>query len=79
MTKILYLKTSPRGDASYSNRVAAHAVDELRKTHAGATVEERDLALEQPGHIDQEFLSALGTPPRNAGRPGRRGSRMRIC
>jgi FMN-dependent NADH-azoreductase len=70
MTKILYLKTSPRGDASYSNRVAAHAVDELRKTHAGATVEERDLALEQPGHIDQEFLSALGTPASQRGTAG---------
>ncbi|HSK30657.1 MAG TPA: NAD(P)H-dependent oxidoreductase, partial [Candidatus Limnocylindria bacterium] len=62
MTKILYLKTSPRGDASYSNRVGAHVVDELRKSHPGASVTERDLALEQPGHIDQQFLSALGTP-----------------
>jgi FMN-dependent NADH-azoreductase len=62
MTKILYLKTSPRGDASYSNRVAAHVVDELRKAQPGASVTERDLAQEQPAHIDQQFLSALGTP-----------------
>lgn len=62
MTKILYLKTSPRGDASYSNRVAAHVVDELRNAHPGASVTERDLAQEQPAHIDQQFLSALGTP-----------------
>ena len=62
MTKILYLKTSPRGDASYSNRVAAHVVDELRKAQPGASVTERDLAQEQPAHIDQQFLSALDTP-----------------
>jgi FMN-dependent NADH-azoreductase len=68
MTKILYLKTSPRGDASYSNRVAAHVVDELRNAHPGASVTERDLAQEQPAHIDQQFLSALGTPEEQRGK-----------
>jgi FMN-dependent NADH-azoreductase len=62
MTKILYLKTSPRGDASYSNRVGDHALDELRKAHPGASVVERDLADEQTAHIDANFLAALGTP-----------------
>lgn len=62
MTKILYLKTSPRGDASYSSRVGDHVLDELRKAHPGASVIERDLAGEQPGHIDARFLAALGTP-----------------
>src|SRR5690606_37127116 len=60
MNRILYLKTSPRGDDSYSTRVGDHAVDELRKSHPGASVIERDLAEEQPFHIDQQFLSALG-------------------
>jgi FMN-dependent NADH-azoreductase len=68
MTKILYLKTSPRGDASYSNRVADHTVDELRKSHPGASVTERDLAQKQPGHIDQGFLAALGTPEGERGK-----------
>jgi FMN-dependent NADH-azoreductase len=62
MTNILYLKTSPRGDASYSSRVGTHALDELRKAHPGASVIERDLAGEQPGHIDASYLAALGTP-----------------
>ena len=62
MSRILYLKTSPRGDASYSSRVADHVVDELRKSHPGASVTERDLAQEQPGHLDQGYLTALGTP-----------------
>jgi FMN-dependent NADH-azoreductase len=62
MTKILYLKTSPRGDASYSNRVGDHVVDEVRKAHPGASLTERDLAQEQPAHLDRHYLAALGTP-----------------
>jgi len=67
MTKILYLKTSPRGDASYSNRVGDHVLDELRKAHPGASVVERDLADEQPDHIDARFLAALGAPDEKRG------------
>jgi len=62
MTKILYLKTSPRGDASYSNRVGDHLVEELRKAHPGANLAERDLAQEQPAHLDRHYLAALGAP-----------------
>jgi FMN-dependent NADH-azoreductase len=67
MTNILYLKTSPRGDASYSSRVGAHTLDELRKAHPGASVIERDLAGEQLGHIDASYLAALGTPEEKRG------------
>ena len=67
MTKILYLKTSPRGDASYSNRVGDHVLDELRKAHPGASVVERNLAAEQPDHIDAQFLAALGAPDEQRG------------
>jgi FMN-dependent NADH-azoreductase len=62
MTKILYLKSSPRGDDSYSSRVADHAIAELRRAHADARVVERDLAKEQPFHLDGIYLTALGTP-----------------
>lgn len=62
MTKILYLKSSPRGDASYSTRVADHAVAELRRAHPDAHVVTRDLAQEQPFHLDGGYLAALGTP-----------------
>jgi FMN-dependent NADH-azoreductase len=62
MTKILYLKTSPRGDASYSNRVGDHVVEELQKAHSGASLTERDLAQEQPAHLDRHYLAGLGTP-----------------
>jgi FMN-dependent NADH-azoreductase len=37
-------------------------LDELRKAHPGASVVERDLADEQPFHIDAAYLAALGTP-----------------
>lgn len=62
MTKILYLKSSPRGDASYSSRVADHVIEELGRTHPGASVTERDLAREKPFHLDGAYLAALGTP-----------------
>lgn len=42
MTQILYLKSSPWGDASHSHRVASHVLDELRKARPGASVEVRN-------------------------------------
>jgi FMN-dependent NADH-azoreductase len=62
MTKILYIKSSPRGDASYSTRVADHAVAELRRAHPDAQIVERDLSREAPFHLDADYLKALGTP-----------------
>ncbi len=62
MTKILYIKSSPRGDASYSTRVADHAVAELRQAHPDAEIVTRDLGREAPFHIDADYLKALGTP-----------------
>lgn len=60
MTQILYLKSSPRGDASYSHRVADHVLDELRKAHPGASVKVRDLTATPLQHIDSEYLAGLG-------------------
>jgi len=31
MSRVLYLNSSPRGSASYSNQVAARVIDELRR------------------------------------------------
>jgi FMN-dependent NADH-azoreductase len=62
MTKILYLKSSPRGDASFSTRVAMHAIAALRQNHPDAQIIERDLAAEAPFHLDGAYLAALGTP-----------------
>lgn len=60
MTQILYLKSSPRGDASHSSRVADHVLDELRNAHPGASVKVRDLTAEPLRHIDAEYLAGLG-------------------
>lgn len=62
MTRILYLSSSPRGNASYSNKIAADVVDELRKAHPGASVVERDLSREPLQHLNEDFTAALATP-----------------
>jgi FMN-dependent NADH-azoreductase len=60
MTQILYLKSSPRGDASHSSRVADHVLDELRNAHPRASVKVRDLTVTPLQHIDAEYLAGLG-------------------
>lgn len=57
MTKVLYVTSSPRA-GSYSNSVADRVIDELKKSHPGATVTTRDLARDPLPHIDADFLQA---------------------
>jgi FMN-dependent NADH-azoreductase len=59
---ILYVTSSSRGSASYSNRVAANVLDELRAREPGATVTVRDLAREPLPHIGDEFVAATRSP-----------------
>jgi FMN-dependent NADH-azoreductase len=59
---ILYLTSSPRGSASYSNRVAANVLDELRARDPGATVTVRDLARDELPHIGDDFFTATRGP-----------------
>lgn len=59
MTGILYIKSSPRAEASHSTRVADHVLDELRKAHPGASVNVRDLTAKPLQHIDAEYLAGL--------------------
>jgi FMN-dependent NADH-azoreductase len=67
MSNILYVTSSPRGDASYSNQTALRVVDELRRNCSDAKVTVRDLAREPLPHIDQDFIDATRTKegPRN--------------
>jgi FMN-dependent NADH-azoreductase len=58
MSHLLCLTSSPRGDAPYSHRVAAHVPKELRLMHRNATVTIRDLAREPLPHIDGAFVVA---------------------
>lgn len=58
MTDILDVTSSPRGDASYSNRVSARALDDIRHYRRNAAVVVRDLARDTLPHIDEDFLTA---------------------
>jgi FMN-dependent NADH-azoreductase len=59
---ILHVTSSPRGSASYSNRVAAHVLDELTARNPGATVTVRDLAQDPLPHIGDDFVAATRGP-----------------
>lgn len=60
MTKVLYVSSSPRA-GSYSSSVADRVIDELKKTHPGATVTTRDLARDPLPHIDADYVQATRT------------------
>jgi FMN-dependent NADH-azoreductase len=62
MTQILFLTSSPRGGASYSNRVAARVLEELRRAHPASGVTVRDLAKNPVPHIDQDFITGIFVP-----------------
>jgi FMN-dependent NADH-azoreductase len=59
---ILYVTSSSRGSASYSNRVAAEVLDELRTRSPGASVAMRDLARDPLPHIGDDFVAATRSP-----------------
>ena len=59
---ILHLTSSARGNASYSNRVAAELIDEISARNPGAAVAVRDLARDPLPHIDDDFVAATKSP-----------------
>src|SRR3954466_8857880 len=59
---ILHVTSSPRGSASYSNRVATNVLDELTARNPGATVTVRDLARDPLPHIGDDFVAATRGP-----------------
>jgi len=63
---ILFVTSSSRGSASYSNRVATNVLTELRSRNPGATVTVRDLGREPLPHINDDFVTAT----RGAAMPG---------
>ena len=72
---ILHLTSSPRGDASYSNRVAAQVIAELQRRAPGSTVATRDLARDPLPHIDDDFVVAT----RSATGPQTEAQRLRLA
>ena len=59
---ILHVTSSARGNASYSNRVAADVIGALQARNPGATVALRDLARDALPHIDDDFVAATRSP-----------------
>src|SRR6202166_3449794 len=58
MSRILHVSSSPRGDASYSNQVAARLIRELKQANPQTTVTVRDLAQDPLPHVDADFVAA---------------------
>ena len=59
---ILHVSSSARGNASYSNRVAAEVIGELKARNPGTAVALRDLARDPLPHIDDGFVAATRSP-----------------
>jgi FMN-dependent NADH-azoreductase len=59
---ILHIASSARGSESYSNRVAANVLDELRSRNPASHVVTRDLARDPLPHIDEDFITATRSP-----------------
>ncbi|MBB5684877.1 FMN-dependent NADH-azoreductase [Sphingobium boeckii] len=62
MTKILFLKTSPRSDDSFSTKVGAALVAQIEAAQPGSTVVVRDLGATPPPHIDSDYVVGRTLP-----------------
>jgi FMN-dependent NADH-azoreductase len=59
VNEILYITSSPRGNASHSNRIGAQVLAEIQRAHPDAAVTVRDLARDLPPHIDEDFAAGV--------------------
>jgi FMN-dependent NADH-azoreductase len=62
MSNILFVTSSPRGNASYSNQIANRVIEELREADPAASVTVRDLTQNPLPHIDDDFVTATRGP-----------------
>jgi FMN-dependent NADH-azoreductase len=62
MCNILYVSSSPRGGASYSNQIAQKVIEKLRERSPHAQLLVRDLAKAPLPHIDDDFVTATRGP-----------------
>lgn len=63
MTRILYLRCSPRGADAYSSRMAEEVLARLLRRHHGAEIVFRDMAADPPPLVDAGFSAAILAPP----------------
>lgn len=62
MTKILFIKSSPRGSASVSSQLGEELVDQLRERYPDAELKVRNLALDPVPHISPEYVGGVFKP-----------------
>jgi FMN-dependent NADH-azoreductase len=62
MSNILFVSSSPRRTASYSNQVAFALLEKLEDADPRAEVTVRDLARDPLPHIDEDFVTATRGP-----------------
>jgi len=62
MSNILFVTSSARRSASYSNQVAFALLERLQNASSDAEVTVRDLAGDPVPHIDEEFVAAIRGP-----------------
>ncbi len=62
MTNILFVTTSPRGEASLSTQVAQTLLEDLKAGHPGAAVVTRDLGSDPLPHLGADQLGGFFTP-----------------
>jgi FMN-dependent NADH-azoreductase len=62
MKNILLIQSSPRGNASLSQKVAQAVIDHLQVRHPHANVVVRDLAQNPPPHVGLDFITGGFAP-----------------
>lgn len=62
MKKILNVISSPRGEASFSNKLGNAIIERVKKENPGIMVTTRDLNTSQYPHIEASHIEAFFTP-----------------
>lgn len=63
MASLLRIDVSPRGNASYSRRIGDTFTEAWKSAHAGSSVVERDLAVNQPTYVDIQWIQGAYSAP----------------
>ncbi|MEM9508791.1 MAG: FMN-dependent NADH-azoreductase [Cyanobacteria bacterium P01_E01_bin.35] len=64
MTHILHIDTSPRGERSHSRRISREFIEKWKQQHPNDTVTYRDLGYNPVPHVDESWIAAAYTPPK---------------
>jgi FMN-dependent NADH-azoreductase len=62
VNRILFITSSPRGNASYSNKIGAQVLEQLHRAHPSASIMPRDLARDVLPHLEEDFAVAAAQP-----------------